>query len=120
MKSAGQAKVTDVMSACIQLVIFTLNQQRYALHLSRVERVVPIVEINGLPKAPEIVLGVVNVEGRIVPVLDIRKRFRLPERDLDLSDRFIIARTPGRVVALAVDAVTGVVERSVEKRSLEF
>jgi purine-binding chemotaxis protein CheW len=53
---------------------------------------------------------VINVEGRIIPVLDTRKRFRLPERHLDLNDRLIIAQTSGRVVALIVDGVMGVLQ----------
>ena len=94
------------------IVLFTLEEERYALHLSAVERVVRAVEITLLPKAPEIVLGVVNVHGRIVPVLNIRKRFRLPERELKLSDQIVIARTSMRTVALVVDAVGGVTELS--------
>ena len=105
----------NLMNGSLQLIIFTLNEQRYALYLSVVERIFRIVEMTPLPKAPKIVLGVVNVEGRIVPVLDIRKRFRLPERDVDLSDRLIIVRTSRYVVALAADTVTGVVERSEEE-----
>jgi purine-binding chemotaxis protein CheW len=58
-----------------QLVVFAFDEQRYALHLSAVERIVRMVEITPLPKAPEIVLGVVNVQGRIVPIVNIRKRF---------------------------------------------
>ena len=71
------------MNGAIQLIVFTLNEQRYALYLSVVERIVRIVRITPLPKAPEIVSGVINVAGRIIPVLDTRKRFRLPERGLD-------------------------------------
>ena len=96
------------MNGSLQLIVFTLNEQRYALYLSVVERIVRIVRVTPLPKAPEIVFGVINVEGRIIPVMDTRKRFRLPERRLDLNDRLIIARTSGRVVALIVDGVTGV------------
>lgn len=94
------------------LVIFILNEQRYALFLPAVGRILRMVEITPLPKAPEIVLGVINMQGRIVPVLDIRKRFRLPERELDPSDQLVIACTSKRAVALAVDKVIGVVERS--------
>lgn len=103
------------MNGSIQLVIFTLAEQRYALNLFTVERIVPVVEITPLPKASEIVLGVVNMKGRIIPVLDIRRRFRLPERKMDLSDRLIIARTSARMVAFTADAVTGVVEHSEEE-----
>ncbi len=95
-----------------QLVVLTLDEQRYALHLSAVERIVRVVEVTPLPKAPEIVLGVVNVQGQIIPVINIRKRFCLPEREMNLSDQLIIAHTSRRTVALAADAVSGVVERS--------
>ena len=94
----------------IQLVVFALGGQLYALPLSAVERVVPVVEVTPLPKAPDIVLGVVNVQGRIVPVFNIRQRFRLPERESDLSDQLIIAHTKRRTVALLVESVTGVAE----------
>jgi len=95
-----------------QLVVFTLNEQRYALCLRAVERVFYFVEVTHLPQAPEIVLGVVNVRGRIIPVVDIRKRLRLPDRETNLSDRLIVAQTSRRTVALIADAVSGVVEGS--------
>jgi|LGVD01.1.fsa_nt_gb purine-binding chemotaxis protein CheW len=95
-----------------QFLVFTLEEQRYALYLSAVERIVRMVEITPLPKAPEIVFGVINVQGQVVPVVNVRKRFRLPEREIDLSDQLIIAHSSRRTVALVADAVSGVVERS--------
>ena len=92
--------------ATTQLVVFTLHGLRYALRLAAVERIVRAVEITPLPKAPEIVLGVINVRGEIIPVVNVRRRFRLPERELDLTDQLMIARTAKRKVALVVDAVT--------------
>ncbi|MBI2998358.1 MAG: purine-binding chemotaxis protein CheW [Deltaproteobacteria bacterium] len=100
------------MSALEHLVVFTLDGQRYALYLPVVERVVRAVEVTPLPKAPEIVLGVINVQGRIVPVVNMRKRFRLPEGELKLGDQIVIARTSRRAVALVVDAVSGVMQVS--------
>ena len=93
-------------------VALALDDQRYALHISAVERAVRTVEITHLPGAPVIVAGVVNVQGRIIPVLNIRKRFHLPERKMKLGDQFVIANTSRRPVALIVDAVTGVLEIS--------
>lgn len=98
-----------------QLVVFALDEQRYALHLSAVERIVRVAEVTPLPKAPEIVLGVINVQGHLIPVADIRRRFRLPEREIDLSDHLIIAKTSKRTVALVVDEVTGVIESPEQK-----
>lgn len=93
-----------------QLVVFTIEGQRYALYLSAVERIVHVVEITPLPKAPEIVLGVINVRGQITPVVNVRKRFRLAERQVTMSDRLVLAHTPQRPVALIVDEVTGIIE----------
>jgi purine-binding chemotaxis protein CheW len=90
------------------IVVFTLDDHRYALGLSAVERIVPVVEITALPRAPEIVLGVINVQGDIVPVMNVRRRFSLGEREIVLSDKLIIARTSHRRVVLLVDSVCGV------------
>lgn len=92
------------------IVVFNLDEPRYALDLSIIERVIRVVEITPLPKAPEIVLGVINVQGQVIPVVDVRKRFRLPEREMDLCDRFIIAHTSRRLVALVADSVIGIRE----------
>ena len=103
------------MNTSNEFVVFTLDDQRYALYLHAVTRVVRTVEITPLPKAPEIVRGVVNVQGQVIPVVDIRKRFRLPERETELSDQLIIASTASRSVALVVNAVEGVIELSNQK-----
>jgi purine-binding chemotaxis protein CheW len=100
---------THALELSDKLVVFVLDEQLYALRLAAVERVVRAVEVMPLPKAPEIVLGVINAQGRIVPVVNVRKRFQLPEREVELSDQFIIARTSRRTVALVVDAVNDVV-----------
>ena len=71
-----------------------------------------MVQVTPLPRAPAIVLGVVNVRGRVIPVLNLRRRFRLPERDFALTDRLVIARTARRPVALVADEVAGVLEYS--------
>lgn len=96
------------------LLVFTIDEQRYALHLHAVERVISAVETTHLPKAPEIVVGVVNVQGRVIPVVNIRKRFRLPDKETDLSDQLIIANTEKWPVALLTNGVSGVIEQSEE------
>jgi purine-binding chemotaxis protein CheW len=98
------------MNQGIQLCLFTLDERRYALPLSCVERVVFVVDITPLPKAPPVVLGVISVKGNIVPVYDLRRRFHLPEREIELADQLMIARTSRQTVALLVDSVDGVIE----------
>jgi purine-binding chemotaxis protein CheW len=73
-----------------KLVLFSLEEPRYALYLSAVERVIRSVEVTPLPKAPEIVIGVINIQGEIIPVIDIRKLFHLPIHEISIDDLFII------------------------------
>jgi purine-binding chemotaxis protein CheW len=98
------------MPSTWQLVVFILDDQRYALRLDAVERVVRAVRVTPLPQAPASVCGVVDVAGQIIPVLDMRRRFHLPAKEVALSDQLIIARASMRLVAFIVDAVSGVIE----------
>ena len=93
-----------------QYVVFMLGDQRCALNLYSVDRVVHMVKITLLPKAPAIVLGVVNVQGNVIPVIDVRRRFGLPERQISLNDHLLVTHTARRSFALVVDAVVDVVE----------
>ncbi|MDO8727328.1 MAG: chemotaxis protein CheW [Candidatus Methanoperedens sp.] len=95
-----------------QIVVFSIDERRYALPLATVERIVRVVEITPLPKVPDIVQGIINVQGRIIPVINIRKRFGLPEREINLSDQLIIAQASNHNFALLVDTVSGVIEYS--------
>lgn len=92
------------------MVGFGLDGQNYAVHLVAVERVVHVVEVAPLPQAPEIVLGVINFSGRVIPVVNMRQRLRLLPRETGLYDHLIIARTSKREIAFSVDRVTGVLE----------
>lgn len=93
-------------------VVFILEGQHYALHLSAVDRTVRMVHITPLIKAPDIVLGIVNIQGQVTPVINVRRRFGLPEREIALTDQLIVAHTARRPVALVADAVMDVVECS--------
>ncbi|MHB8069571.1 MAG: chemotaxis protein CheW [Desulfobaccales bacterium] len=94
----------------LQLVGFTLEGQGYAVPLSQVERIVHVVEWAPLPQAPEIVLGVINFSGRIIPVADMRRRFRLPAREPEIYDFLIIARTSRREIAFTAETLAGVID----------
>ena len=88
-----------------QIVTFSLDQRLYALPLNSVVRVIHAVYISSLPKAPNIVCGVINVKGVIIPVVDIRKRFGLASREIESNDQLIIANTGKRTIAIMVDEV---------------
>lgn len=89
------------------LVIFVLDGRRYAVPLRQVERVVRAVEVTPLPEAPPYLQGAVSVEGRALPVLNVRRRFGLPERPVAVSDHFVIVEGSGTSMILPVDDALG-------------
>ncbi len=94
----------------LPLVVFGVGLQLYAIPVAAVERVLPMVAVAPLPDAPAIALGAVNVEGRLLAVLDLQRRLGLPARELGPSARLLVATTSRRTVALPVDEVLGVTE----------
>jgi len=97
------------MNELSKLIVFNLDNQKYALHLSTVETVIRVVEFTPLPRAPKIVNGIVNFHGRVIPVFNIRRRFNLPDKEINLNDHLIIAHTSKRMAALMVDSVSDII-----------
>jgi len=91
-------------------VIFTLDEQKFAIPLSSVEKIARAAAVRPLPQSSDIVLGVVNVQGKVIPVIDLKKRFGIPIRAISVTDHLIIARASERTLALLVDTVQDIVE----------
>ncbi len=88
-------------------LVFLLDDRRYAIAMEGVERVVRAFAPAPLPKGNASVSGLLNIHGRVLPLLDIRHIFGLPERELLSSDYFIIAAGPPGACAIAADSVPG-------------
>lgn len=80
------------------------------MSLDHVARVVRAAALTKLPQAPEIVLGILDLHGEVIPVIDLRRRFQLPQRQIGYEDQFVIARTDRFTLALPVDGTEAVVE----------
>ena len=93
-------------------LLFRVDEGLYALDVAAVERAVFAAEVSPLPNAPRNVLGLINIAGEIMPVVDARGCLGCPARDMELSDRFIVAQASERRIAVRVDGVEGVVELS--------
>jgi len=107
----GPAVLTSSrMNPPARLVVFQVEDGRYAVHLAEVERVVAAVELAPLPDSPPMVLGVFNLQGRVIPALDLRRRLGLAARELGVSDQLLVVRAAGRVLALVTNRVEGIVE----------
>jgi purine-binding chemotaxis protein CheW len=99
---------TPTVDGETQLVTFKLDDQEYALDIANVVQVVRMVAITQMPEAPEIVEGVINLRGKVIPVIDIRRRFGLLAKPYDLNTQLLITRMDGRMMALIVDVVSEV------------
>lgn len=105
------ASPQQALPATALWVLFSLDKSRYALPLSAVDRVVRAAQITLLPRAPAVVLGALDVAGDILPVFNLRCRFGLPERSVQPSDHFLIARAAQRTVVLPIDTALDVIEQ---------
>jgi len=103
--------------AMLELLEFRLASERYALETRHVRDVHPLRELTPLPCTPPFVLGIVNVRGRILPVLDLKKFFDLPERGLTDLHRIILVQGNDLEFGLLADVIVGV--RSVAADSLQ-
>ena len=92
------------------ILVCTLDDLRVAFAASSVERTIRMVEITPLPKSPQIVLGIINIHGMIIPVVNIRQRFRLPDISPEFSDSIIIVNSDTRKLGIVVDSVQDVIE----------
>jgi purine-binding chemotaxis protein CheW len=92
----------------MQVLLFELERQRMAIPLADAREVARAVLTTPLPGTPPIIEGVIDVRGTLVPVLDVRGRFRLPQRPLDPAQHMVIAWDGHRLVALRVDHVIGI------------
>ncbi len=94
----------------IQFVTFRLKDETYGINVMQVQEVLRVSEIAPVPGAPEFVLGIINLRGNVVTVIDTRTRFGLPTTDVDDSSRIVIIESEEQVVGILVDSVAEVVE----------
>ncbi|MGD0975184.1 MAG: chemotaxis protein CheW [Candidatus Korobacteraceae bacterium] len=94
----------------IQLVGFRIGRETFGVPIGLVREIVRMMEITAVPEAPDYVEGVINLRGRIIPVIDLRKRFREPGIKVDKRNRILVAELEGRLVGLIVDAASEVLK----------
>jgi purine-binding chemotaxis protein CheW len=92
----------------LEVLQFRLASETYALELTWIEHVRPIVDITPLPGVPPFILGVVNVGGRIVSLVDLKVIFDLPDAGLSAASRVIILRGPAMEIGLLADEIFGI------------
>jgi purine-binding chemotaxis protein CheW len=93
-----------------QCVTFRLDDEVYGINVMLVQEVLRITDIAPVPGAPNYVVGIINLRGNVVTVIDTRMRFGLPPREMDDSTRIVIIETEHQTVGIIVDSVSEVVD----------
>lgn len=105
--NAAKAKLSD--DPVLQWVTFRLAGETYGINVMQVQEVLRYTEIAPVPGAPAYVLGIINLRGNVVTVIDTRHRFGLEPGDLNDNSRIVIIEAEGHVVGILVDSVSEVV-----------
>jgi len=98
------------MAKYLQLVVFGVGKELYGVGIEAVHEIVRVPDVTQVPDAPECFEGVINLRGRIIPVIDLRKRLRLAHVERTKSARVRITENNGRIVGLVVDSVAEVLK----------
>jgi purine-binding chemotaxis protein CheW len=107
MNSAASGQSVDPI---LRWVTFRLENEKYGINVMQVQEVLRVSEIAPVPGAPSYVLGIVNLRGNVVTVIDTRARFGLPAAEMDDSTRIVIIEADEQVVGILVDSVAEVVD----------
>ena len=102
--------VENVDDSIIQWVTFRLENEKYGIKVMQVQEVLRMTEIAPVPGAPHYVIGIINLRGNVVTVIDTRRRFGLPDVDSDDETRIVIVEANNNVVGILVDSVAEVVD----------
>lgn len=97
-----------LMNEILQLVTFRLGNEDYAVNILKVQEINRMKEITRVPNTPAFVEGVINLRGKVIPVINLRTKFGLSEKDSDTQSRIMIMDIQGITMGLIVDAVSEV------------
>ena len=91
----------------LEVVVFMLAHERYALELTHIREVYPLKELTPLPGTPDFVLGIINVRGQILSIIDIKRFFELPEKGLTNLNQVIILESEEMEFGILADEILG-------------
>jgi purine-binding chemotaxis protein CheW len=92
----------------LQLVTFTISSEEFGLDILKVQEIIRTMEITRVPRSPDFVEGVINLRGKVIPIIDLRKRFGMDPKSYDSHTRIIVVEINARIVGFVVDSVSEV------------
>lgn len=98
---------TDITGE-LQLVSFNIGSEEFGVDILKVQEINRMVEITKVPQAPHYVEGVINLRGKVIPIIDLRKRFSLELKEADKNTRIVVVDIGGNILGMIVDSVSEV------------
>lgn len=89
----------------LQLVSFNIGDEEFGVDILKVQEINRMLEVTRVPNAPYHVDGVINLRGKVIPIIDLRCRFGMPRKEHDKHTRIVVVELQGRVIGFVVDAV---------------
>jgi purine-binding chemotaxis protein CheW len=105
--SATQSDLTGAADS-MQLVSFKLSDETYGIEITRIREIILVGEITQVPETPHYIKGLINLRSTVIPVIDLRSRFGLPEGTLTGESRIMVLNVGNRTIGIVVDAVSEV------------
>jgi len=92
----------------LQLVTFSIADEEFGVDILKVQEIIRTMEISKVPRSPNFVEGVINLRGKVIPIIDLRRRFGLAHKQHDKDTRIIVIEMTDVIVGFVVDAVSEV------------
>lgn len=112
MATATNYKMDESKAELIQLVSFNLDREEYGVYVLKVREIIRMCNITRVPNTPFYVEGVINLRGKVIPIISLRKKFSLSEVENDKQTRIIVMDVDGELMGFIVDAVSEVIRIS--------
>ncbi len=107
-----QEQIVDANPGELQLVSFNIGTEEFGVDILKVQEINRMVEITKVPQAPHYVEGVINLRGKVIPIVNLRKRFDLELKECDKNTRIVVVDIGGNIMGMIVDAVSEVLRLS--------
>ncbi len=93
----------------LQLVSFNIGEEEFGVDILRVQEINRMVDVTRVPNAPDYVVGVINLRGKVIPIIDLRRRLGMPPKEYDKDTRIVVIEIDGKVIGFIVDSVNEVI-----------
>jgi purine-binding chemotaxis protein CheW len=117
VESSIQDRSRSTAAGSMQLVSFKLSDETYGIEITKIREIILVGEITRVPETPHYIKGLINLRSLVIPVIDLRARFSLPENELTQDSRIMVLNVDRRTIGIVVDSVNEVLRVSQDQIS---